>query len=140
MPTTVTFATDSESVSVTGSVVYATKYTTNRYGQTAEQTVDGEMVTVDNNGLNVIEGIIVITSVEYDEGEALRAWLRDDAVFRQEAISISSDCAELDLGLGKDVAITNANFSKNNDKGVFKLRAPKRFDIKFPYSVVMEEE
>ena len=135
MPT-ITFNTGSASVSVTGKTVYGTKYNDKRYAQSSLETAEGTIVANDNNGINVIVGVIVIKDIDYTEGEALRTWLHDEAIFAMNSFSITSDNSESDLGEGKDVALTGVNFDGNSDKGVFKHRAPDRYDIKFPYTVV----
>ena len=132
MPT-ITF-TGSGSVSVKGSVPYSSNHFINHYSQTSLETGEGTLKVTDNNSIDVVEGVLVINNVTKAEAEALRTWIRTDIVFMQNTFSISSDNSESDLGDDKGATITGVNYTKSNDDGVFKFKAPGRYDIKFPYS------
>lgn len=136
MPT-LTFNQSGNTVSIQGKVTYKSQYYDERYGQSFSETCEGTIVATDNNGINIRFGLLLITDVDYTEGEALRTWLRTYAVYKQNSFSITSDNAQSDLGAGKGNPVTSVNFIQSDDKNVFKHKAPGRYNIKFPYSYLV---
>jgi len=120
---------------VTPTVIYGTDYFDMRFSQHTLRTGDGEEVTYDGAGKNVVEGDIVMKGVLWSEGDAFRTWVRTKAVYALNKFTITPPSG-LDLGLGKGVAIANCNFIGDDDKGVFKHVVPGVFKIKFPYTFV----
>ena len=121
---------------VTPTVVYGTDYFDKRYSQHKFRTGDGALVTYDGAGKNVVEGVIVMKGVGWDEGGSLRTWLRTKAVYALNSFTITPASSELDLGLGKGIAVTGCNYTKDDDKGVFIHQTPGVFKINFPYTFV----
>ena len=129
---TLNFDTGIEDVDVTGTVVYATDFEDERFGQHSHITGDGDPVAFDFSGFNIITGVIVIKGVIYTEGLALRTWLHDEAIFALEEFIITTPDG-IDLGLGKGVNLTSVKFKGKSDNGVFKYSQPGIYTINFPY-------
>ena len=129
----------SESVEIEGSVVYGTIFHDERYNQYSQRTATGNLRVYDT-GINVVSGLLIIKNVTYDDGEALRTWIREKAIYQLNSFTISStDCgspAQIDLGRGKGVSITNVTLTEKTDKGIFKYAAPGNYNVKFPFTYI----
>ena len=123
------------SVTVTGQVVYGTIFEDERWGQHSLRVGDGSLVTYDNAGINVVNGEIRIKAVEYANGEELRTWIREKAVYKLNQFTITTPSG-VDLGNGKGNSLLNVNYDKFDMKGIFKFKAPGLYDIIFPYTFV----
>lgn len=121
-------------VTVTGQVVYGTKFYDERYNQYSMRTAEGFIVTYDT-GTNIVIGEIIIKAVSYINGEQLRTWLHDKAIYMLNKFSITVP-PEVDLGEGKDGDLTAVCFNGKDDKGVFQYNPPGIYKIKFPYTYV----
>lgn len=129
----ITFDKGGDSIIVTGQIVYGTIFEDERWGQYALLTGDGQLVTYDNTGVDIVEGEIIIKAVDYTNGEALRLWIREVAVYKLNKFSVVVPNG-VDLGNGKGLNLSNVNYNKFDMKGVFTYKAPGLYDIKFPYT------
>jgi len=120
------------SVSIDGEFVYESTFHDERHNQFLKKTAEGMAIAYDISGTNIIEGIIVIKNVSYADGELLRTWLYEKAVFQLNSFSVTTPSG-VDLGEGKGASLTNVNFNKKNDSGVFRYIEPGIYKIKFPY-------
>ena len=123
-----------DSVSIDGQIVYGTKFADRRYNQYGMRTADGSLVVYDT-GLNVVSGEIIIKNVSYTDGELLRTWLHEKAIFQKNKFDITTPDG-VDLGEGKGEDIIDANFEGDSDNGVFQYSAPGLYKITFPYTYV----
>lgn len=119
------------------SVVYGTTFEDERYNQHSEYNAVGDLITYDT-GFNVASAELIIKNVTYDKGEELRAFLKERLVYSLRKFSITTSVSisqeGVDLGNGKEVAITNAKYPKKDDKGVFSYSPPGIYKVKFPYT------
>ena len=123
-----------DSVIFSGQIVYGTKFADKRYNQYSMRTADGSLVAYDT-GLNVVAGEIIIKNVSYADGELLRTWLHEKAIFQFNKFDITTP-DDVDLGEGKGDDIIDANFNGNDDSNVFQYTVPGLYKIVFPYTYV----
>jgi hypothetical protein len=90
-----------------------------RYNQYTRITADGGRKTYDN-GPTVLTGTLVLKAVAKSEGDILRTYITDTAVFGKNSFTITPP-ANTDLGAGDGVAITTAYFEGDSLEGVFQL-------------------
>jgi len=134
---TVTFtltASPFTAVSFDGQVVYGTKFGDTRYNQHSLRVASGNLITYDT-GVNVVEGEIIVKNVTYADGELLRTWIHDSAVFQQNSFTISA-IPEVDFGKGKNTAVTNVKFGARDTNDTFKYSAPGIYKLNIPYTFV----
>ena len=132
---TITFTAATGGVSIDGQVVYDSYFADDRFNQTTQRTADGALVTYDVAGKNIVNGEIVIKNVTYADGELLRLWIMNKAIYMQNSFTITTPVG-IDLGEGKGVNISSANYMKKDMKGVLKYRIPGIYLVTFPYSFV----
>jgi len=130
---TVTFTATDGSVEVVGQVLYDSKYHSERYNQRSMRVASDDLITYDNKGY-VVKGVLTIKNVSYEDGELLRTWLHEKAIFQLNKFTIVTSSDDINLGIGKDITLTEVNFVGDNDSGVFKYRMPGFYIIKFPYT------
>jgi len=131
----IVFTAASGAVTFTGIVVYESNWADSRFNQTSQRTTDGTLVTYDVAGQNIINGVINVKNVTYADGELLRTWIREKAIYMLNNFTITIPIG-VDLGNGKSVDILAANFTRKNMNGVLKYRIPGIYTIKFPYTYV----
>ncbi len=114
-------------------IVFGTDYNDTRYNQITLRTADGDLVTYDN-GVNIVNGVLSLRGVTYADGQLLKTWINDKAVFALNSFTISSDSSSLDMGLGKGTPVTGCTLLTKSDKSIFRYVSPGIYTIKFPYS------
>ena len=125
------------SITISATLVYGTQFSDKRFNQSALRIATGEYRVYDT-GNNVVMGEMVAKNVSYEDGELLRAWIREKIVFqlKQFSIVLDTSCEEVNLGNGKGIDIVDASFTSDTDKSVFKYSAPGLYKLKFPYTYV----
>jgi hypothetical protein len=116
---------------ISASVVYGTDWWDERINQISLQTADGGLVTFDS-GVTVCHGILVMKGVSYTHGESLKTFIKDNIIFSKYAFTIGA-VVNLDLGNGKNVAVTANVDSDPSTKDMFSFVAPGNYDVKIPY-------
>lgn len=124
-------------VTFTGSVVFGTKFSDRRVNQHTQFLASGQKRVYDT-GFNMVSGILKVNNLSYDDGEALRTWLHDEAVYQLNSFTIHiedwyGNVTDIDLGLGRGVDITDATLTESNDENIFNYRAPFNYDITLPF-------
>jgi len=103
-----------------------------RYNQSALDMADASIKVYDG-GPTVVHGKLIIKGVLKSEGDSLRTYLTDTAIFQKNTFTITPP-SNTDIGGGTGTALQNCTFDGGNDlKGVFVLVPPGRYDIEFPY-------
>jgi len=117
---------------ITKNPAFGTIWQIMRLNQETLITADGGHVTYDN-GPNILIGSILIKNVSKTEGDNLRDFIKDTAIFQKTSFTIDPPAAT-DLGEGDGTAIATAFFNGGNDiERVFEYIAPGRYNITFPY-------
>lgn len=129
-----------EKIEIEGQLVYGTKFDDERYNQYSQRTADGSLRVYDT-GVNVVMGELLIKNVTYEDGEILRTWLHEKAIFQLNNFTITIlDCndnpALADIGNGKGIPVVGANCTKKTDKGILKFVPPGNYKIKFPFTYI----
>jgi len=119
----------------TPTIVYGTDFSDARYNQSSHRTGDGTLVTYNPAGLSVVTGVIIMKGVLLSEGNALKTWLHDKAIFGLNKFTITPPTG-VDLGLGVSTNVTLCDFVGTDDSSVFRHKVPSIFLIKFPYTFV----
>ena len=122
------------SVTINQNPVYPLDWYPERYNQASLDMADAALKTYDG-GPTVIHGKIILKGVLKSEGDALRDYLTDTAIFQKSTFTITPKAGgNTDLGAGTATALQNCNYEGGNDlSGVFTLVPPGRYDIEFPY-------
>jgi len=117
------------------SVVFGTEWSDKILNQFELDTVDGGTV-VYSAGPNKCTGLILLKNLSYADGLELYEWIRDDIDCAKSRFTIAA-VANLNLGKGKNTAITNARWAGGPDlKGYFEFVPPGFYNVKFPYTFV----
>jgi len=119
-------------VTINKNPAYGTVWWNIRFNQKTIITADATRKTYDN-GPEIILGIIFIRNVVKSEGDSLRNYITDTAIFGKNPFTITPPPAT-DLGNGDGNALSVAYYNGGRDlKGVLELIRPQRYNIKFPY-------
>jgi len=129
----VVFGQGGSAVTITKNPVYPLNWYFKRYNQYAVETADAGFVVYDN-GPNLIFGTLIIRNVAKSEGDDLRDYLKDTAVFQQTSFLITPESGG-DTNLGKgDGAVIGVYYNGGPDlDGVFTLVSPGYYTITLPY-------
>jgi len=138
---TVRLVAPSGSVDVGCTIIYGTTFSDKRYSQVAQRTGEGDLRVYDT-GVNVVTSDILMKNVSYTDGELLRTWIREKAIYQLNSFSVTvynedgSVNQEVDLGNGKGQTLYNVQLTKDTDKGFFKYNVPGLYKIKLPLTYV----
>jgi len=119
-------------VTITRNPSFGTDWSKDRLNQYTQGTADGGRNTYDN-GPNILKGTIVLRNVSKANGDALRTYLTDTAIFGKNSFTITPP-ASTDLGSGVGTAVTLAFYDGGtNLDGVFEYIAPGIYNINLSY-------
>ncbi len=119
-------------VVITKDPSFKTDWWPKRFNQFTIVTADAGRVTYDN-GPDVVQGMLVIKNVAKSEGDSLRTFLTDTAVFGLNFFQLIPPPIT-DLGRGPGVLLNNVFFiGGTNLKGVLDLKPPSFYDVSLPY-------
>lgn len=119
-------------VTISRNPVYPLDVYPERYNQIKLDMADAAIKVYDN-GPTVIHGKIILKGVLKSEGDALRTYLTDTAIFQKSTFTITPP-SNTDVGAGDGAALSNCSYDGGADlKGIFVLVPPGRYDIEFPY-------
>ena len=120
------------SVTINKNPAYGTQWHKIRLNHKSRLVADGTRRTYDN-GPEIIKGTIILRNVLKSEGDSLRTYLTDTAIYQKNSFTITPP-ANTDLGAGVGTALTGCYYDGgNNIDGVFEYIAPGKYNIKFPY-------
>jgi len=120
------------SVTINKNPVYATTWHKERMNQKSRLTSDGTVRTYDSGPILIV-GIIELRNVIKSEGDSLRTYITDTAIYRLNSFTITPPAAT-DLGSGDGVALTTCYYNGAQSlSGVFDYIAPGKYNISFPY-------
>lgn len=108
-----------------------------RTNQTTAESVTGKELTFDNSN-SILEGVIEIRLVTYDQAVALRNYITNTIRFKRFQFDIIPE-AWNDLGLGEGVTIEGATFNggQTTEGIITPFGKANKFNIKFPYRKVI---
>lgn len=119
------------SVTINRNPAYGTTWAASRINQVSVETADGGFAVYDA-GVKIIRGVLVLNAVDKTEGDSLRTYLEDTAIFQKNTFTIDPP-ANTDLGAGAGTAIT-VNFDGGQSlDGVFELVPPALYNIRIPW-------
>lgn len=119
-------------IHIPAKVVYGTDFFDVRLNQFELLTADGSDKVYDT-GPTVAHGMLVLKNVSYSDAVTLRTWVRDTLRFALYRFTISA-ITNVDLGLGKSTAITQARWDGGQSlSGVFSYNAPGVYTVNFPF-------
>ena len=118
-------------------LVYGDGFFDSRSNQASLRTLDGVIHTFDT-GVTVVRGELMIKALSPTEKLAMEVLIRDTINFNEHFFSIGINGADVDIGLGLGVDLTECKFADNftSLKGVFQHRAPNIYHAKIPYTFV----
>lgn len=122
-------------VTINGNIVYGTDWYSSMYNQNVVETLDNGEVCSGTSELKRI-GKIVMKSLTYSEGIALKDFLETDLKYRGYYLGININGASLDIGKGLGVNIVYSHKCKLidiNGESLLNRRAPGDYDVTFRY-------
>lgn len=128
---TLTFVQGSNTLVIAGNIVYGTEYFDTRYNQHSQLNAIGDLITYDT-GFNRVTTEILIKNVSYTDGENLRSFIRTKLIYQLNTFTLTCSSAEVNLGNGKNTALSNCKFNKTDDDGVLKYVPPGLYQVSLP--------
>ena len=122
------------SIDLVGNVVYGTDYYDKRINQITQRTLDGALLTYDS-GTNICFGTLKMENLTKSNGQDLKAWIRDKAVFSLNSFTITPPSG-VDLGLGEGIAVAGVKLLATDYKDMLTFKAPARWSLVMNYQFV----
>lgn len=123
------------SVTINRNPAYGSNWWPKRFNQTKADTADGGLI-VNDNGPDILEGMLVLTNVDKTEAASLRTYLTGTAIYSKNSFNITPP-ANTDLGNGNGTLIAVNYVGEPSLAGVFDYIPPGMYNIRIPYRKVV---